>query len=78
VKRLLLPVAAVQGKWMRATIRPAPPATGPTSGTVETTSGAPLRIAVVGESTRRLGGQELPPGRRRPARRGTQPGSSWP
>jgi lysophospholipase L1-like esterase len=37
--------------WMRATLKPAPPATGPTSGTVGTTSGAPLRIAVVGEST---------------------------
>jgi lysophospholipase L1-like esterase len=51
VNRLLLPVAAMQGKWMRATIRPAPPAAGPTSGTVGATWGAPLRIAVVGEST---------------------------
>jgi lysophospholipase L1-like esterase len=37
--------------WMRSTIKLAPPATGPTSGTVGTTSRAPLRIAVVGEST---------------------------
>jgi lysophospholipase L1-like esterase len=51
VKRLELPVVAVQGMWMRSTIKPAPPATGSTSGTVGTTSGAPLRIAVVGEST---------------------------
>jgi lysophospholipase L1-like esterase len=36
---------------MRSTIRMAPPATGPTSGTVGTTSRTPLRIAVVGEST---------------------------
>lgn len=51
MKPLLLPVAAVQGKWMRATRRPAPPATGPTTGTAGTTPGAPLRLAVVGEST---------------------------
>jgi lysophospholipase L1-like esterase len=37
--------------WMRSTIKMAPPATGPTSGTVGTTFGTPLRIAVVGEST---------------------------
>jgi hypothetical protein len=51
VKRLQLPVAAVQGIWMRSTIKVAPPATGPTSGTVGTTSRTPLCIAVVGEST---------------------------
>jgi lysophospholipase L1-like esterase len=51
VKRLQLPVAAVQGRWMRSTTKMAPPATGPTSGTVGTTSRTPLRIAVVGEST---------------------------
>jgi hypothetical protein len=51
VKRLQLPVAAVQGMWMRSTIKMAPPATGPTSGTVGTTSRTPLCIAVVGEST---------------------------
>jgi lysophospholipase L1-like esterase len=51
VKRLQLPVAAVQGMWMRSTTKTAPPATGLTSGTVGTTSRTPLRIAVVGEST---------------------------
>jgi lysophospholipase L1-like esterase len=51
VKRLQLPVAAAQGMWMRSTIKMAPPASGPASGTVGTTSRAPLRIAVVGEST---------------------------
>jgi hypothetical protein len=51
VKRLQLPVAAVQGMWMRSTTKMAPPATGPTSGTVGTTSRTPLCIAVVGEST---------------------------
>ena len=53
MNRLLLPVAAVQGKRMRATIKPAPPAGGPTRGSVGTgaSAGAPLRIAVLGEST---------------------------
>jgi lysophospholipase L1-like esterase len=51
VKPLQLPVAAAQGMWMRSTTKMAPPATGPTSGTVGTTSRTPLRIAVVGEST---------------------------
>jgi lysophospholipase L1-like esterase len=51
VKRLRLPVAVVQGMWMRSTIELAPPATGPTSGTVGTVSRPPLRIAVVGDST---------------------------
>jgi lysophospholipase L1-like esterase len=37
--------------WMRSTIKLAPPATGPTSGTVGTVSRPPLRIAVVGDST---------------------------
>jgi len=50
-KWLELPVAAVQGMWLRATIKPAPAATGPTSGTVGMGSRAPLRIAVLGEST---------------------------
>ena len=48
---LLLPVAAAQGMWLRSTIRMAPPATGPTSGTVGTTSRTPLSVAVLGEST---------------------------
>lgn len=55
MNRLLLPVAAIQGRRMRATIKPAPPASGPTRGSVGTGAGSgggvPLRIAVVGEST---------------------------
>jgi lysophospholipase L1-like esterase len=51
VKRRQLPVVAVQGLWMRATTTLAPPAMGPTSGTVGTTSRAPLSIAVLGDST---------------------------
>ena len=48
---LLLPIAAVQGRWMRSTIKLASPAAGPTSGTVGDPSRPPVRIAVVGEST---------------------------
>jgi GDSL-like Lipase/Acylhydrolase family len=51
VNPLLLPIAAVQGRWMRSTIKLASPATGPTSGTVGDPSRPPVRIAVVGEST---------------------------
>lgn len=45
------PVAAVQGLWLRSTIKFAPPATGPTHGTIGTTSRPALRIAVLGDST---------------------------
>ena len=48
---LKLPVAVVQGMWLRAAMKPARPATGPTSGTAGTSSDPPLRIAVVGDST---------------------------
>ena len=48
---LLVPIAAVQGRWMRSTIKLASPAAGPTSGTVGDPSRPPVRIAVVGEST---------------------------
>jgi lysophospholipase L1-like esterase len=51
VNRLQLPVAAAQGMWLRSTIKLAPPATGPTQGTMGTTSRPPLRIAVLGDST---------------------------
>lgn len=51
MNRLQLPVAAVQGMWLRSTVKPAPPATGATTGTVGTTARPPLRIAVVGDST---------------------------
>lgn len=50
MKRLQLPVAAAQGMWMRSTIKMAPPATGPTGGTVGTAACTPLRIAMLGES----------------------------
>ncbi|MFC6016794.1 SGNH/GDSL hydrolase family protein [Plantactinospora solaniradicis] len=48
---LLMPVVAVQGTWIRTTLKMASPATGPTSGTVGEGSGPPLRIAILGEST---------------------------
>jgi lysophospholipase L1-like esterase len=51
VNPLLVPIAAVQGMWMRSTIKLASPAAGPTSGTVGDPSRPPVRIAVVGEST---------------------------
>jgi lysophospholipase L1-like esterase len=51
VNRLLLPVIAVQGMRLRSTIITTPPATGPTSGTVGSASGPPLRLAVLGDST---------------------------
>jgi lysophospholipase L1-like esterase len=51
VNPLLVPIAAVQGRWMRSTIKLASPAAGPTSGTIGDASRPPVRIAVVGEST---------------------------
>lgn len=51
MNRLQLPVAVVQGMWLRRAMKPAPPATGPTRGTAGTPSSPPLRIAVVGDST---------------------------
>jgi lysophospholipase L1-like esterase len=51
MRRSHLPVAAVQGIWLRSTIKVAPPAPGPTTGRVGTTSRPALRVAVVGEST---------------------------
>jgi len=51
VNTLLLPIVAAQGMWVRATIKMASPAAGPTSGTVGDPSRPPVRIAVVGEST---------------------------
>jgi lysophospholipase L1-like esterase len=44
-------VARLQGMWLRSTIRMAPPAGGPSSGSVGTVTGPPLRIAVLGDST---------------------------
>lgn len=51
MRRLDLPVAAVQGRWLRATIKMAPPAAGPTTGTSGAGAGLPVRLAVLGEST---------------------------
>jgi lysophospholipase L1-like esterase len=51
VNPLLLPIVAVQGMWVRSSIKFASPATGPTSGTVGDAAGPPARIAVLGEST---------------------------
>ena len=48
---ILLPLAAAQGLWLRATLKPAPEAGGATSGTAPGVSGTPLRLAVVGDST---------------------------
>lgn len=44
-------MAAVQGLWLRSTVRLAPPAAGPIRGRTGATSRPALRIAVVGEST---------------------------
>lgn len=47
-----MPLVAVQGIWVRATTEVLPEAKGPCTGTVgEETSGTPMRIAVLGEST---------------------------
>ncbi|MBY8871771.1 SGNH/GDSL hydrolase family protein [Micromonospora sp. PLK6-60] len=47
-----LPIATMQGLWLKATIKIAPPAAGPTTGTVGTTTARqPLRVAVLGDST---------------------------
>ncbi|MER7894479.1 SGNH/GDSL hydrolase family protein [Micromonospora sp. NPDC094482] len=51
MSRLLLPVAAAQGLWMRRTVKMAPPAAGPTSGRVATHAGQPLDLVVLGDST---------------------------
>ncbi|MEU7096864.1 SGNH/GDSL hydrolase family protein [Streptomyces longwoodensis] len=49
---LLLPVIAAQGLWVRARTEVLPPAVGPDTGTVaEQAPGAPMRVAVLGEST---------------------------
>src|SRR5216110_3627699 len=51
VNPILLPLAAAQGLWLRATLKPAPEAGGATNGTAPGVSGTPLRLAVVGDST---------------------------
>ena len=51
MRRLQASVAAVQGMWLRSTVKFAPPAVGPTHGSIGTTARPPLRIAVLGDST---------------------------
>lgn len=53
MKRSLdVPLAAVQGLWLKTTIRMPPQATGMTTGTVGTPlAGDILRVAVLGDST---------------------------
>ncbi|MET9315339.1 SGNH/GDSL hydrolase family protein [Kribbella sp. NPDC003505] len=52
MKTLDRPIATMQGLWLRATIKMAPPAAGPTSGTVGTSMvRPPLRVVVLGDST---------------------------
>lgn len=48
---LLLPVIAAQGIWVRTRTEVLPPAAGPSTGTVGDSAAAPLRLAVLGEST---------------------------
>ncbi|MFB4314410.1 SGNH/GDSL hydrolase family protein [Actinomadura sp. 21ATH] len=48
---LLLPVIAVQGAWVRLRTERLPEAGGPAEGRTGTGDGAPLRVAVLGEST---------------------------
>ena len=51
MNRLALPVVAAQRLWLRSTLRLAPPAAGPTNGTVGTAARTPIRLAVIGESS---------------------------
>ncbi len=46
-----MPLVAVQGRRVRATLDPAPPAAGPTTGVVGDEAVEPLRLCVVGDST---------------------------
>jgi lysophospholipase L1-like esterase len=50
VNPLLLPVVAAEALWVRLVTRGAPPAAGPTTGTVGDASGPLVRIGVLGES----------------------------
>lgn len=51
MNRLLLPVVALQGLWVRSTFTPAEPVDGRVAGTVGAAGGPPVRVAVLGEST---------------------------
>ncbi|MFY1636761.1 SGNH/GDSL hydrolase family protein [Solwaraspora sp. WMMB335] len=52
MKALDRPIGTMQGLWLKATTKMAPPAAGPTTGTVgRSTSRQPLRVAVLGDST---------------------------
>lgn len=48
---LLLPIVALQGRWVRSRIELLPEAPGPTDGIMGDSDGSPLRLVVVGEST---------------------------
>lgn len=48
---LLLPIVAAQGMWLRATLKMASPATGPTTGTAGDGSGPAIRVGILGDST---------------------------
>ncbi|MFD2081648.1 Lysophospholipase L1 [Actinopolymorpha cephalotaxi] len=52
MKALDRPIATMQGLWLKTTIKMAPPAAGPTTGTVGTSmTRRPYRVAVLGDST---------------------------
>ncbi|SEF11307.1 SGNH/GDSL hydrolase family protein [Jiangella alba] len=51
MNRLLLPLVAVQGLWVRSTFTLAEPVDDRVTGTIGDGAGAPLRVAVLGEST---------------------------
>lgn len=51
MNRLLMPLVAVQGLWVRSTFTLAEPVDDRVTGTVGGGDGAPLRVAVLGEST---------------------------
>ncbi|SDU14856.1 SGNH/GDSL hydrolase family protein [Jiangella alkaliphila] len=51
MNRLLFPLVALQGMWVRSTFTLAQPVDGPSTGTLGAGSGGPLRVAILGEST---------------------------
>lgn len=51
MNRLLMPIVAVQGMWVRSRLRLADPATGPAGGIAGDGAGTPVHLGVVGDST---------------------------
>ncbi|TDD68607.1 SGNH/GDSL hydrolase family protein [Jiangella aurantiaca] len=51
MNRLLFPIVALQGLWVRSTFTLAGPVDGPLTGTTGEGAGPPLRVAILGEST---------------------------